>query len=423
MAKPRNNNQQQKPKELSPNQKVELQQSLNQVLKALVARRSEVEDVLPPDVPFENFYATVNQALRNSPEVLEASPVSIVNACVKAAYDGLRPDGREAAIVVHNVNIGTYDNPIYEKHAQYFPMVFGLIQQILRGGEVLSVEAEVVYENDKWRLTRGTNGEVFHEPCMTEDPGPMLFAYTVATLKSGVKTTAFLRKHEIEDVMQSSKSGWDTYKKEAKGVWKRWPRQMWLKTVLRFHRKTLPLGERNSIPDMEQRDLFPDMQRAENPHGLIGRNLPPRPTRQQQSQQLEDNSSNSAGVDLGFGNQPAREEERVQEHGNKPAASSKADPKPSKDPPKTSEPPLPVGDEEWNSWLIEFERKLVAAPDKAAIDALVTAEKACREAAAPKTREWINGIITDRLAELVSDAGANQAQGGGNENSGSGASS
>jgi len=421
MAK-RPNNQQQKPKELSPNQKVELQQSLNQVLKALVARRGEVEDVLPPDVPFENFYATVNQALRNSPEVLEASPVSIVNACVKAAYDGLRPDGREAAIVVHNVNIGTYDNPVYEKHAQYFPMVFGLIQQILRGGEVLAIEAEVVYENDEWRLTRGTNGEVFHEPCMTGETGPMLFAYTVATLKSGVKTTAFLRKHEVEDVMQSSQSGWDKYKKEAKGVWKRWPRQMWLKTVLRFHRKTLPLGERNAIADMEQRDLFPDMQRAENPHGLIGHNLPPRPTRQQQTQQLEDNSGNSGGVDLGFGNQPAREEEHVAAAGKKVEA-SKAEAEPSKASTKASAAPLPVGDDEWNAWLVEFERKLVAAQDQAAVDSLVADEKACREAAPQKTREWINGIITDRLAELASDAAANQAQSDGNDNSGSGASS
>src|SRR3546814_18362306 len=76
---------------------------------------------------------------------------------MKAAYDGLRIDGKEAAIVVHENTYGQGQNQRKVKEAEYFPMAFGLLQQVLRGGEVVAVEVEVIRQNDHYIVRRGNN--------------------------------------------------------------------------------------------------------------------------------------------------------------------------------------------------------------------------------------------------------------------------
>lgn len=400
-------------RERTENEVLSVQGRLTDTLRKLSARRREVESVLPYDITFDNFYSTVNQALRNNPDLLDATPISIVNACVKAAYDGLRLDGREAALVTHNVKVSK--NPdVFECHAQYFPMVFGLVQQILRGGEVLSIEAEVVYENDSWKILRGTNPEIFHEPEMIGDPGAMLFAYTVATLKSGVKTTAFLRRHEIEDVMKSSKSGWHVKDEKPIGVWARWPRQMWLKTVLRFHRKTLPLGDRQ-IVDKEQEDLFPDMQQRDNPLGLKAP-AAPRPTREGQAA-LQHQGGDEP---LDFGNRAMDEQREAEmvEQGKpkaetKPKAQSKAQDKPE---PKDERVQLPADPAEWAVWEKSVSDAITAAQTMEALQALHAEHGAVQKEAPHELRDGIAQQFTDRAAEIAAgpDDGA-AADGTGND--------
>lgn len=401
--------------DVTENERIGLQARLTDVLKRLASRRKEVEAVLPADVTFDNFYSTVNQALRNNPDLLNATPMSIVNACVKAAYDGNRLDGREAALVTHKVKVSS--NPDrYEIHAQYFPMVFGLVQQILRGGEVISIEAEVVYEKDSWKITRGTNGEIYHEPNMHEDPGPMLFAYTVATLKSGVKTTAYLRRFEIEDVMKSSRSGWHERDQKPMGVWARWPRQMWLKTVLRFHRKTLPLGDRQ-ITDMEQKDLFPDMQQKENPLGL--RAPTPRPTREDPAA-LQHHAGDEP---LDFGNRSLGEDDREMV-----PAGQRQEPQDSKrqgtqqghdQQHEAVEPQLPANDQEWAQWQFELEGKIANCSTLDELEKLHRDEEL--QAHAPKAiHDAIAQVYSDRAADIAAGSGDGAAADDGQSNTAAG---
>lgn len=411
MARNNNNRSNAKPKVMTENQRIGKQEQLTKVLLALKARRTEISDVLPNDIPFDTFFATVNQALRNNPDVLDATPVSIVNACVKAAYDGLRPDGKEAAIVTHNVNVGTKQNPQWECQAQYFPMAFGLIQQILRGGEVLSLEAEVIYQHDHYRIVRGTHRAIEHSPMVCRedgsplepgDRGAMILAYTVATLKSGVVVTEFLTADQILDVNMASKSGWDEQNKCPRGVWKRWPRQMWLKTIIRHHRKTLPLGERVGGRDMEAQAMFPDMHRQENPLGLEDRTnrAPPRPTRQ-----IEDQQGTESGSAFDFGT--GRREDEFQEQGQ-----PEQEMKPAKKMETPSETNIPADDKEWAAWSQSVENDVMNAGDVKLVQQIAAEEAERLAAATPDRRNWLMGVISDRLADLASDAdGKAQADG------------
>src|SRR3546814_353725 len=114
--------------------------TMQQVLNQLGNREKEISNMLPQDLPIERFQANVLNALRNTPSILDATAASIVKAYMKAAYDGLRIDGKEAAIVVHENTYGQGQNQRKVKEAEYFPMAFGLIQQVLRGGGVVAIE-------------------------------------------------------------------------------------------------------------------------------------------------------------------------------------------------------------------------------------------------------------------------------------------
>src|SRR3546814_12684767 len=109
---------------------------MQQVLNQLGNREKEISNMLPQDLPIERFQANVLNALRNTPSILDATAAPIVKACMKAAYDGLRNDGKEAAIVVHENTYGQGQNQRKVKEPDNFPMVFGLTHPVIRGGEV-----------------------------------------------------------------------------------------------------------------------------------------------------------------------------------------------------------------------------------------------------------------------------------------------
>ncbi|TGQ26791.1 recombinase RecT, partial [Mesorhizobium sp. M4B.F.Ca.ET.214.01.1.1] len=55
---------------------------------------------LPAHIPVERFARVVMTAIQNKPELLSAPRKDLFNAAMKAAQDGLLPDGREGALVL-----------------------------------------------------------------------------------------------------------------------------------------------------------------------------------------------------------------------------------------------------------------------------------------------------------------------------------
>jgi recombination protein RecT len=395
----------QQTQQYTPNERVSLQQRLEYVLAQLDARRDELAAVLPPDISFEAFHSTINQALRNNPDLLGCTSHSLINACVKAAYDGLRVDGREAAIVWEMATVKEQGKPDRrEKQARYMPMYQGLVQQVLRGGMVLACEADVIYANDEYDIQRGSNPQIFHRPLLEGDRGEMIAVYNVATLPSGYRVTAYLTRDQVIDIATVSKSGWDEKTKQFKGVWKRWPREQWKKTVLRQHRKTLPVGRGVTIRDVEQIDEFPQFDRA-TAHPQLAP-APPRPTRRPDA--IEDRSGTESGVplDMGHGREGELVEQTVgrqgtQDEQRRSAESDDRDDR--RDDAGGAAVDLPANEAEWIGWRLDLEEKLGKAPTMQAANDLFGAERA-RIDASPD-RDEIMGIFTDRIAELT-DAGS-----------------
>lgn len=221
-----------------------------QIILAVRRQQDAIEAVMPSNITFGRFLATLTTALRHNPDILKCTNASIVQACCKAAYDGLALDGREAALVPQNVKIAT--NPDrYQKHARYNPMVYGFIKQMIDSGLVADAHATLVYEGEPYKVIRGTNESIEHEE-LPELRGPLKkirAVYCIARLTNGLIKFESMSAADVEAVKAMAATDY---------VWKKNPGEMSRKTVIRRLRKTIAGGR--DIRDAEAMTMYPHFQ-------------------------------------------------------------------------------------------------------------------------------------------------------------------
>src|SRR5436190_1020958 len=160
-----------------PNEDAQLAPGPITVLRTqLEQRAAEFRMVLPSHISPERFQRTVLTAAQNSPDLLKCDRRSFLTSCMKAAQDGLLPDGREAAIVPFNTRTKIDGQWQFVKLAQYMPMVYGVIKKVLQSDEIKDIYANVVYmqeiEDGRFRYAEGSERRLYHEPIVTMDFRP-----------------------------------------------------------------------------------------------------------------------------------------------------------------------------------------------------------------------------------------------------------
>jgi len=233
----------------------------------LERRAEDFKMALPAHITPEKFQRTVMTAAQSNPDILRADRATLITACMKAAQDGLLPDGREAALVVFNTRVKDGQGQwVSVAQVQYMPMAFGLRKKILQSGEISSLETSVVYrrewEEGHFIFEGGTEAMLRHRPMLDLSDDDLaddniIAAYSVATMKDGSKSFEVMRRAEINKVRQASKTGalGREYKGkpiEPKGPWVDWFAEMARKTVMRRHSKTLPMS--GDLVDVEAQD-------------------------------------------------------------------------------------------------------------------------------------------------------------------------
>ena len=113
----------------------------------LEKRASELSRALPAHMPAERFIRVVLTACQLNPDLLACDRTSLWNACMRAAQDGLLPDGREGAIVP------------YKDKAQWMPMTQGLLKRFRNSGQFKSITAGIVRETEPFEHWVDENGE------------------------------------------------------------------------------------------------------------------------------------------------------------------------------------------------------------------------------------------------------------------------
>lgn len=178
---------------------------------------------LPEHVSPERFVRVVLTAINSNPELQKADRTSVLGAAMKCAQDGLLPDGREAALVV------------YGGKASYLPMIAGVLAKVRRSGELLTINAHIVYERDTFSYVLGDEERIEHQPYLEGDRGKPIAAYAVAKTKDGGIYREVMSVAQINQVRNVSRA-------KNNGPWVSWWDEMARKTVLRRLSKRLPMS-------------------------------------------------------------------------------------------------------------------------------------------------------------------------------------
>ena len=225
----------------------------------LEQRADEFKKALPSHISPEKLQRTILTAAQNNPDLLMADRQSLITSAMKAAQDGLLPDGREAALVIFNTKQGNQ----WVKAVQYLPMVYGLRKKIVQSGEIVSLQTGLVYrcevEEGSFLYEVGLEPPIRHRPKLdiTEEEMAdenIVAAYSMARMKDGSVSVEVMRRGEINKVRQASQTGKLGGKYGPKGPWVDWFGEMARKTVMRRHSKTLPMSG-DIIMDVEGREI------------------------------------------------------------------------------------------------------------------------------------------------------------------------
>lgn len=213
-----------------------------EVRHQLATMEEQFKFALPTHIPVERFGRVVMTALQNNPKlVTHCTRQSLWNACMKAAQDGLLPDGREGAIVQNGDQAG------------WRPMIAGIRKKVRNSGDIATWDVHVVRAKDKFAYRLGDDPFIAHEPSLDEDPGPTIAAYSIAQLKSGEKSRDVMSIGDIRRIRDRS-DAWKAFKanKIKSTPWQTDEDEMAKKTVARRHSKVLPMS--TDLDDLIRRD-------------------------------------------------------------------------------------------------------------------------------------------------------------------------
>lgn len=185
--------------------------------------RPQFAAALPAHITADKFERVVLTAVALNSELLAADRKSLFLACNKAAQDGLLPDGREGAIVV------------FGGKAAWLPMVGGIIKKMRQSGELSTLSANVVYENDQFSYVLGDDERIDHRPLLVGDRGKAILAYAIAKLKDGGVQREVMTLADIERARKTSRAPNSLMWKDFWGEGAR-------KTVIKRLAKYLPLS-------------------------------------------------------------------------------------------------------------------------------------------------------------------------------------
>lgn len=193
--------------------------------------QSAVKRALPSVMTPERFTRIAVSALSTTPKLAECHPMTFIGAMMTAAQLGLEP----------NTPLGqAYLIPFWNGKTKRLECQFqlgykGMIDLAYRSGQISSIQAHVVYENDTFEYSFGLDPTLKHVPAI-KDRGTPHAVYAVFKTKDG----GF--GYEVmpwEDVIAHGQRFSKTY---GNGPWQTNPEEMAKKTVLKRVLKYAPLS-------------------------------------------------------------------------------------------------------------------------------------------------------------------------------------
>ena len=195
---------------------------------------------LPKHLSPERFARIAITALTRTPKLAECTQESLFRCLLDLSAMGLEPDGRRAYLIP------------YGKDCTLIVSFMGLVELMRRAGDVSTIHADIVCENDQFEENIGE--VTLHKIDRKKPRGEMFAAYCQVTFKDGSKQSAVMSKDEIESIRNRSKSG-------NAGPWKTDYNEMAKKTVVRRISKMITLSpEIHNAIEKTDRHEFGEMR-------------------------------------------------------------------------------------------------------------------------------------------------------------------
>ena len=117
-------------------------------------RQPQFRAALPAHIPVERFVRVVLTAIQTSPKLAQMDRASLWNACMRAAQDGLLPDGREGALVP------------FKGKVTWIPMVGGIRKKVRNSEAIATWDVHAVHTKDQFQFELGDDPYIKHKPFM-----------------------------------------------------------------------------------------------------------------------------------------------------------------------------------------------------------------------------------------------------------------
>lgn len=240
----------------------------------LAKRATRLDEIIPgtAGITGAQLVRIAQFELNRNEDLAECNPHSVLNAVYDAARLGLLL-GHEAHLVP------------YKRHCQMIPDYRGYIALVYRSGLVTRIDADVVFPQDKFTVSRGTKPQIIHEPDLDIDRGDgkeMLYAYAVAELR-GTSNPIFhvMNRTEMDRIRESSAM--------KDGIpWRMWPDRMWIKSAIKYlGDKRLPVTRIPGMADLVEMDNRVEAGRITRPLESETEEDVNRGVREKTEQQLE----------------------------------------------------------------------------------------------------------------------------------------
>lgn len=255
-------------------------------LMADPAIKKQMALALPKHLTAERLARIATTEIRRVPALASCSPESFLGAIMQCAQLGIEPsNGLGHAYLIP---FGNGKDRQERPNVQLIVGYRGMIDLARRSGQIISISARAVYENDEFSYEYGLHENLKHKPSDGIDAGALTHVYAVARLHGGGVQFEVMSRKQIELVRAHSKaknSPWfDHYEEMAK------------KTVIRRLFKYLPvsieiqravsLDERAEAGIDQQNDVFFETREAFEADYTVA-SEEPQPTPEASKQRLD----------------------------------------------------------------------------------------------------------------------------------------
>lgn len=193
------------------------------VVGMLEQMKKQMALAMPKHISVDRMARIALTEFRKNPKLQECEPLSFLAAVMLCGQLGVEVGPLGHAYLIP-----------YGRECTFILGYKGMIDLARRSGQIISLTAHTVYENDKFNYAYGLDDKVEHVPALN-DRGKLIAVYAIAKLKGGGHQFEVLSKEEIDKIRETSKA-------KNSGPWVGHYDEMAKKTAIRRLFKYLPVS-------------------------------------------------------------------------------------------------------------------------------------------------------------------------------------